>query len=100
MFVSMTDPSHTLHQARLRLDRAVSTVRDTIELGELSDRDAVQRAITRIVIFANSVATSLQQSSGGNQAVCDAADLLWKLGESLGIEVDEGRDGQQDSGPC
>lgn len=93
MFVAMPEPSLALRQARLRLERAVNTVQDTMEHGDFSDRDAVQKAISRIIIFTNSVATSLEHSSDDNQVVKDAADLLWKLGESLGIEVDDGRDG-------
>lgn len=71
---------------KTRTDRAISSMNECLDCDK-PDRRMVLEAVTRIVIATNSFATQLHAHS----TIPDArqlADLLWSIGEGLGISAD------------
>lgn len=69
--------------AKMRLDRAISTVGEQLRQKDKNNEE-LEGAVRRIVIFVNTVAEALSASEGTPDAQ-RAADLLWRLGEGLGM---------------
>lgn len=84
-------PITTVHQAKLRLARAIDTVSEQLLDADTVDHETVIGSITRIVIATNSLAELLWHAEGDTRVQKEAADLLWQLGEGLAINGDHSR---------
>jgi len=87
----MTIDEGILCLAELRMERAVNTTADLLDEASIIPV-TVQSAVTRIIIAANTIARALDQSGGDPEVTRKTADLLWRLGEGLGIRADGARD--------
>lgn len=84
----MDEARASFNAAERRLDRAISTVGEKLRKASRTN-DELEGTIRRIVIFANTVAEALSHAEQ-TPATAQAADLLWKLGEGLGMTNTDG----------
>ena len=88
---AMHDAQSLLQTAEMRLDRALLNVGELIDSGEPINPQSYVGSITRLVISMNTMAQALRAGASEEAVSNEVANLLWRFGESLGIQTDAAR---------